>query len=129
MTIFTKVTIGAMIVIPLWGGDMLDIVKNDLLKTDPLYMNTHREEALLVKFQTGPKESQSIPKRTPDKFISIFVYPYVDSNDAYHDETNLVLKYKTGEWFFGDKVNLDDNNDVDLSSMNDPFTIVKSDPR
>lgn len=115
--------------IPLLGGDVLDIVKNDLLKSDPYYIQNHREDALLVKFQTGGKENTALPKRIPDKYLTIFIYPYVDSNDAYHDETSLTMKYKNGEWIYGDKINLDEMNDVEIDQREETFSIVKVEGR
>lgn len=103
-------------------GEKYNEIKKDLLTSDPLFMETHREEALTEKLESTSSKDITIPKRVPDKFVTILIFPYVDSADGYHDANKISHKYKSGKWIFGDYVNLEEQSDVEIEGDSSEFT-------
>lgn len=108
-----------------FGGQKIDEVKRDLLKSDPYYMENHKEEALVEKLESSPNEDIGIPKRVPDKFVSILILPYVDNSDGWHDASKIQHKYKNGTWIFGEHVDVAEQTDVNVESSEFSFFEAK----
>lgn len=111
------------------AGEKMAEIKKDLLTSDPYYMNNHTEEALIQKIDATPQKNMTIPKRVPDKFVSILLLPYVDSSDVYHDESKIIHKHKSGKWIFGEYTNIEEQSDVSVESNGDEFTYFDGESR
>jgi hypothetical protein len=109
------------------AGEKLAEIKKDLLTSDPYYMDNHTEEALAEKIDSSPKKNTTIPKRVPDKFVSILIMPYVDSSDVYHDESKIIHKHKSGKWIFGEYTNIEEQSDVSVETSGEEFTYFDGD--
>lgn len=109
------------------AGEKMAEIKKDLLISDPQYMTNHKEEALAEKVVATSQQNDVIPKRTPDKYVTVFLLPYIDSSDAYHDQSIVAHKYKAGKWIFGEKTNIEDQSDVTADDSGNEFTYFDGD--
>lgn len=121
MKSFKSVVLIIALTASMFGGQKMDEVKRDLLKSDPYYMENHKEDALVEKLESTPNEELGIPKRVPDKFVSILILPYVDGNDGWHDAAKIQHKYKNGKWIFGEHVDITEQTDVNVESSEFSF--------
>lgn len=113
-----KLFLALCVSIALFGaqGDKYNEIKKDLLKSDPLFMQLHKEEALAEKIDSSAQMNVTIPRRVPDKFVSILILPFVDSSDVYHDESKVIHKHKQGKWIFGEYTNIKEQGDVNIEN-------------
>ena len=93
--------------------DLLKALKSEALKNDPVYMETHKDEALALSLLSP---SDGIPPRTPDKYVKILFLPYV-SDGIYKGASVDVYKHKDGKFVLANELEPDGGEDV-LNALN-----------
>jgi hypothetical protein len=93
---------------------VLEAVKQKALRRDPIYMQSHKEEAIAENL-TGNEEID-MPPRTPDKFVRIYIMPYTNQNGIYIAGQTQIFKYKEGHFVLSADVPEDDSANINYNS-------------